>query len=65
MKRYDELLADLNRAIELDPGDDRAITRRGYTYQLMKRYNEALADYNRAIELDPSYALAIARRASG
>ena len=28
MKRYDEALTDYNRAIELDPGNVRAIARR-------------------------------------
>lgn len=51
MKRYDEILADYNRAIELDPGNAWAISGRGQTYRLMKRYGETLADYTRAIEL--------------
>jgi tetratricopeptide (TPR) repeat protein len=47
MKRYDEALTDYNRAIELGPGNSRAIASRGETYRLMKRYDEALADYSR------------------
>jgi tetratricopeptide (TPR) repeat protein len=62
MQRYDEALADLNRAIELDPSYAWAIGRRGETYQDLERYDEALADLNRAIELDPSYAWAIGHR---
>jgi len=54
MKRYDDALADLNRAIELNPEYAWAIAHRGRTYQAMKRYDDALADLNRAIELDPS-----------
>jgi tetratricopeptide (TPR) repeat protein len=56
MERYDEALADLNRAIELDPSYAWAIGSHGQTYQAMERYDEALADLNRAIELDPSLA---------
>jgi tetratricopeptide (TPR) repeat protein len=52
MKRDDEALAGLNRAIELDPGNARTIASRGQVYQAMKRDDEALIDYNRAIELD-------------
>ncbi|WP_223265175.1 tetratricopeptide repeat protein [Nostoc sp. 'Peltigera membranacea cyanobiont' 210A] len=62
MKRYEEALQDLNRAIELDPKYDWAIASRGYTYCLMKRYAEALRDFDRAIELDPKFAWAIANR---
>jgi tetratricopeptide (TPR) repeat protein len=51
MKRYDEALADLNRAVELGPDQATAIASRGETYQAMKRYNEALDDCNRAAEL--------------
>jgi len=53
MGRYEEALADLDRAVELDP--DNFITRvfRGAAYQNMGRYEEALADLDRAIELGP------------
>ena len=63
MGRYDEALADLNRAIELDPSRDWIIADRGETYRAMGRYDEALADFNRAIELDPSDAEVIAAAA--
>ena len=62
MERYGEALADLDRAIELDPGHAWAIANRGYTYRRMERYEEALADLSRAIELDPGHAWAIASR---
>ena len=54
MERYDEALADFNRAIELDPEDAWALAGRGETYWAMGRYDQALADYDRAIELDPA-----------
>jgi tetratricopeptide (TPR) repeat protein len=59
--RYDEL-ADLNRAIELNPGDTFALARRGAAYKAMGRNGDALADFNRAIELDSDYAQVIAFR---
>ncbi|MDJ0703403.1 MAG: tetratricopeptide repeat protein, partial [Leptolyngbyaceae cyanobacterium MO_188.B28] len=59
---YKKALEDLNRAIELDPDYQWAITGRGITYQSMERYDEALADLNRAIELDPDYQWAITGR---
>jgi tetratricopeptide (TPR) repeat protein len=52
--RYDEALADPNRAIGLDPSDAKVIGTRGRTYREMGRHDEALDDYARAIELDPT-----------
>jgi tetratricopeptide (TPR) repeat protein len=40
MRRYDEALADLSRAIELDPGDAWAIAGRGQVYLSMRRYDD-------------------------
>ena len=56
MRRYEEALADFNRAIALDENLDWAIAKRGETYRLMERYEEALADFNRAIALDEKAA---------
>ena len=61
-KRYDEAVADYNRAVEIDPYSVLAIVGRGVTYRLMGRYDEALADYNGAIELDPSNSWVIIGR---
>ena len=60
--RYEEALADFNRAIELKPDDAWVLTRRAKTYRLLGRYEEALADFNRAIELKPDDAWAIVSR---
>jgi tetratricopeptide (TPR) repeat protein len=62
IKRYDEAIADLNRAIELDGDYKWAISNRGETYRLIKRYGEAISDFSRAIELDGDYDWAIAGR---
>jgi len=62
MERYEEALADLNRAVELDPSHAWAMAARGETYHLMECCEEALADFNRAVELDPGDAWAIGRR---
>jgi len=53
MGRLDEALADLNRAIELDPEDAETIASRGQVYRLLGREAEALADLARAAGLDP------------
>jgi Tfp pilus assembly protein PilF len=59
MGRFEEALADLNRAVELDPGDAWAIGRRGQSYQEMERYGEALADLSRAVELGQVWAVGV------
>ncbi len=60
--RYEEALADFNRAIELNPKRAWPISRRAETYRLMGRHEEALADFNRAVELDPENGWVIASR---
>src|SRR5262249_21168731 len=62
MERYEEAMADVNRAIELDEKYDWALAQRGETYRLMGWYEQALADLTRAIELDEKYAWALAQR---
>ncbi|WP_017718861.1 tetratricopeptide repeat protein [Kamptonema formosum] len=58
----EDTLAALNRAIEQNPQDIRAIARRGEMCRLAGRYEDALADFSRAIALQPDYAWAIAHR---
>ena len=53
MARYEEAVADLTRAIGLDPGYAWAFGERGETYRLMGRHEEAVADLTRAIGLNP------------
>jgi tetratricopeptide (TPR) repeat protein len=55
IERYEEALADLDHALELDPDNASALVNRGTTYAQMKRYDEALADLDRAVEIDPDY----------
>ena len=54
--RYDQALADFDRAIELGAADAWFFVGRGNTYVTMGRYDQALADYDRAIELDAADA---------
>jgi tetratricopeptide (TPR) repeat protein len=62
MECYQDTLAELNRAIEQNPDDTRAIAQRGETYRQMAHVEAALADFDRAIELNPNYAWAITHR---
>ena len=61
-KSYQEALARLTRAMEVDPKSAEATANRGETYRLMGRYEEALTDLTRAIDLDPKYAWAMSSR---
>ncbi|GAB2878969.1 CHAT domain-containing tetratricopeptide repeat protein [Streptomyces mayteni] len=57
-----ESLADLDRAIELDPDDVAALTARGEIHRLAGRYNQALADFDHALHLQPDSAYALGSR---
>ena len=54
-----ETLTDLNRAIEQNPDDAKALAQRGETYRQREHFEAALADFDRVIELNPNYAEAI------
>ena len=55
-------LADLNRAIELAPGDSYPYASRGQVYRDMGEQDKALADFDKAIEIEPDYKWAKERR---
>lgn len=55
-------LADLTRAIELNPKDTWALAWHGNTYKETGRYKEALNDLDEAIKLNPKDAWALACR---
>jgi tetratricopeptide (TPR) repeat protein len=63
MGRYAEALAELDRAIEVDPKYGWALGTRGQVRHARAEYDAALADFARALELDP--ALNWARRCRG
>ncbi|MEG3899382.1 MULTISPECIES: tetratricopeptide repeat protein [unclassified Microcoleus] len=52
LKRYDEALECLDKAIESDSNYARAWANRGDVLDNLKHYDEALVSYDRAIELD-------------
>jgi len=48
-------MADLNKAIEIDPYTAQSFSARGLLYFQQKDYNKALADLDEAIRLDPYF----------
>ena len=55
---HDHALADLTRAIELDPNDAAGPHNRGVVYSNKRDWDSAIADFTRAIELNPGYTRA-------
>ena len=53
--RYDQALADFNRAIEINPGFYQAYSNRALVQRKLNQNGQALSDYNRSIEINPSY----------
>ncbi|REJ59733.1 MAG: tetratricopeptide repeat protein [Microcystis aeruginosa DA14] len=61
-KKYELALADLNKAMKLNPNYALAYSVRGELYYYQKKYDLALADFNKAIELDSKLAIAYGNR---
>ena len=59
---YQGALADLNRALQLEPNNVKARNSRGAVKVRVKDYQGALADLNRAIQLEPNSAKAYINR---
>ena len=60
---WDEAVADLQRAIELDPRNIRASNNLALTYCAMRRFPEALATIDRVLAWDPANARAVLTKA--
>ncbi|MGW4384368.1 tetratricopeptide repeat protein [Kitasatospora sp. NPDC004531] len=60
--RYEQALADFDRAVELDPDRPEALHSRARSLIAAERYEQALADLDRAVELAPDFAAAFATR---
>src|SRR5262249_26043885 len=61
-RRYDEALADLNRALVLKPDDPEAFLARGIIRGKRHEPQSAIEDFDQAIRLDPQYAEAFCCR---
>jgi tetratricopeptide (TPR) repeat protein len=63
LKHYEEALADLTRAIELNPRHEAAHVNRAVVYSDLNRQEEALADRNKVFELNPRNVTNLGNRA--
>jgi len=57
-KRFDEAIAELRRAEELDPLSPMIGANLGVAILFTRRYDEAIAQYKRVLSLDPNFAFA-------
>ena len=51
---FDRAIADLNKALELNPKSALAYCNLGWTYEAMHDERKAIAHYRKALEIDPS-----------
>ncbi len=63
-QEFDKAIADLDKAIELEPTFPFTYADRGDAYVEMKEFDKAIADYNHAIKLDSTYTYAYFHRGS-
>ena len=62
-KDYESALKAYDKAIELKPDNDIALSNRGTVLGKLGRYNEAIEIYDNAIELKPDFAISWFERA--
>jgi tetratricopeptide (TPR) repeat protein len=60
--KYDLAFEDADKALSLNPKDDKALAIRGQTYRLKKDYDRAVQDFEAAIRLNPKNAEALRGR---
>ena len=60
--KFEEAIADYDKAIYRNPGDAFIYYSRGLAKAGLKQYDAAITDYNRTIQLNPSYASAYYQR---
>lgn len=58
----DAAMTDLDKAIELKPGDAGSYVDKGIIFTSKEKYDDAVAQYSKAIELNANYALAFFNR---
>jgi len=59
---YCDELNDLNRALEIEPNNTYALSKRGAVYLNLKQYDNALINLNRTLDIKPNDTYALSRR---
>jgi len=54
MQRYDEAIADFNKALELDPNSAEAFCRMGIAYLYKGDYDNAILNMEKGLKIDPA-----------
>ena len=62
MKRFEEALSDLNKAIKLNSAYKETYANRGEVHRNLENFRQALDDFNQAIYLSPNYIWALIQR---
>lgn len=62
LDRFEEALADANRAVRLSPREPLSFVNRAAAYIGLKQYEQAIEDANSALRLDPKHVLALVNR---
>lgn len=63
LRKYDQAVADLSKAIQLNSDNASAYNNRGSAYSDLNQYDQAIADSTKAIQLDPKEPIYYANRA--
>jgi tetratricopeptide (TPR) repeat protein len=63
LKDFSGCIADLDKALDLNPRNNLAFSDRGWAKHNLKDFPGALADYDRAIDADPKQDIAIVNKA--
>lgn len=56
--KYDEAINELNKVLEINPGNSEAYYNLGLIYENKNQYEKAREMYEKALSIDPDYKLA-------
>ena len=55
LAQYENSLSDLNKSLQIDPGNESALKNKEETYRMLKQYDDALINVNKSLEINPDY----------